>query len=784
MKNIAVVLLGGTAFAALACVPSVAQQAPTSGAASSETFETVVVTAQRREESSQKTPVAVTALSDEMLRTQRVETATDLQYLAPSLVVSSPINRDDDKYSIRGQGPTAPSTAAVLVGGGNGVETYFADAISYAAGAGLYYDLQSVQVVNGPQGTLFGKATTGGVVIFTPHKPTNNFEGYGEVGFGNYGMESIDAAVNFPIISDKLMVRIAGEGYLRDGYTIDRGPYFPGKDYDNRNYWTMRATILFRPIESVENETIFTINNSQENGTGRILTGVNPAYGFASLLQPALAEQQAAGVRSTAFSTDTFSKHHRWEVVNTTRWFINDDITFKNIATYQSHKYGNADDIDGTVYPFSDLTGAHNYPWHLQTGYVTEEAQLQGTSLGGDLQWTTGVYYEYDHDTGPQPFDQLSWSAALPVVLDLTQPFATDTTRSTGVYAQTTFDLGRIWEAVRGLKLTTGYRYTWDSYDVNFGFYVANSNALGLPANLCASGLYGASPTFYPASNCAIGGKGKSSAASWTLGLDYQLTDDTLVYVRSARGYLPGGFNPMVFDDTSPYRTFKPASVIDTEGGVKSQFTVAGMNTMLDANVFYSTYHNMQRPVSLIFSGINTGGFINAAESEIYGVELQGSIIPFAGLRLSTIYSYNYGHYSDIDPLVAPQLVGIPFADLPNHKFTLTADYTLPLPENIGAVDVSASYSYQSRYFDSTAVQPQDHIQPYGLLNLGLNWRAILGTSWDASFNMTNVGDKTYRVGQNGIYDAAAGTGEITSIYGEPRMYVFKLRYSFGPGFN
>lgn len=774
MRNMTVALLSGTALAVFACGPSIAQQAPTTGggdSASSDMLETVVVTAQRREENIQKAPVSVTAISGEQLRTQRIQTAEDLQYLAPSLNVSSSVNRDDNTFVIRGQGPTLPSSASVAGGGGTGVVAYFADTVANGAGPGLYYDLESVQVVNGPQGTLFGKNTTGGVVLFTPRKPTNNFEGYAEIGAGDYSMKSIDAAVNIPIIADKLLVRIAGEGYLRDGFTIDRGPLFTGKDYDNRNYWTARATILFRPTESIENETIVDILRSQENGNGRVISAVNPTSAAAPLLVPFFSQQQAAGIRSTALSTNEFQKNHNQGIINTTRWFINDNITFKNIFSYKETRSTDATDNDGSPYALADLRGAQNYPWHLQHGAYTEEAQLQGTSFGGDLAWTTGGYFGYNHSIGKQPYDQIAG-----LTFELVQPDGKDASRSYGIYVQTTYDLGNIAESVRGLKLTTGYRYTWDYYSYGLALYVPS---LG---NLCYASLLGAPLTAYPASNCAIDGKGKSSAQSWTLGLDYQVTDNVLAYVRSARGYLPGGFNPGILDTSLPQYKFHPESVINVEVGVKSQFTLAGMPSQLNVDVFHSDFNDMQRPVTEILpGGVGAGFFTNAAEAEIYGLELQGMIVPFHGAKLSVVYSYNNGYYTKIDPAAAPSLVGIPFATLPKHKVNVSGSYSLPFPESVGDVNVSASYSYQSKFFSAQAVQPQDYIEDYGLLNLGVHWDGIMSTSWDASFTMTNATNNDYRIGQGMGY---VGDGEIVSMYGEPRMFMFKLRYSFGPGFN
>ena len=268
-------------------------------------LEEITVTARRREESLYAVPVAVTALSPGDIRARGIQTAEDLQNYVPSLNVSSSVTRDDYTFSLRGMGPTGGSgPGAVLAGGGTGVVTYFADVPTSGAGPGLFYDLESVQVAAGPQGTLFGKNTTGGAVLFVPKKPVNDFEGSVEYGMGDYNMKTATAVVNVPLVDDKVLLRVAGQFLDRDGFTIDRGPYFAGKDYDNRDYWALRATLLLRPFDNLENTTIFSALHSEGNGDGFVLTAVNPAGAFGSLLSPILAEQLASGIRSTSLSAN------------------------------------------------------------------------------------------------------------------------------------------------------------------------------------------------------------------------------------------------------------------------------------------------------------------------------------------------------------------------------------------------------------------------------------------------------------------------------------------------
>ena len=729
-------------------------------------LEEIMVTARRREESLASVPVAVTALTGETLRAKNVQTAEDLQNYVPSLNVSSSVTRDDYTFSLRGMGPTGGSgPGAVLAGGGSGVVTYFAEVPTSGAGPGLFYDLESVQVAAGPQGTLFGKNTTGGVVLFVPQKPVNDFEGSVELGAGDYHMKTATAVLNAPLVDDRVLVRLAAQALDRDGFTIDRGPYFPGKEYDNRDYWAARLSVLLRPSDSLENYTIVSALHSDEHGDGFVLTAVDPNGAFGSLLLPVLAQQQASGVRSAALSADEIDKRFNYGIINTTHWSISEQWQLKNIFSYQVQKWRNSEDVDGTPLVLDDLVPVSRN-WHTQVGTYTEEPQLQGAALNGNLKITAGAYYEDGHNLAPQPY-QVEVALGNFIIHQADQ---TNSERSRALYAQTTYDLGGSFAGLSGLKLTTGYRYTWDDYAYGIAAYSPSAGN----ACLTSSGTY-------PQTDCSFSASGQSGGSSWTLGLDYQLPS-ALVYLRSSRGYVPGGFNPSFgFTpggvDTPQFR-FAPESVIDVELGVKSEFTLGRVPAAVTADIFHSNYTNIQRYVSeTLPGGIASNFTANASEAEIEGFEFQGTIVPINGFTLDATYSYNYGKYTKIDPAAAPSLVGVPFAYLPENKASLGATYKITPAPAVGELSVGMSFSYQARFFDAPAVQPFDYIAGYGLLNARIDWKNLLQTTMDASFFVTNATDRIYRVGQ---YNNLVSNGYITSFYGEPRMYGVLLRYRFG----
>jgi iron complex outermembrane receptor protein len=236
------------------------QGSPQSGA----TLDEVIVTARRRDESLQQVPISITAIDQEALQRQGVSTLTDLQQLVPSAYVTGYSHGSTQQFfSIRGQSESGLNTGGGA-GGGPAVVGYFSEVPVPMSGPGLYYDLQSVDVLKGPQGTLFGRNTTGGAVLFEPQRPDlEKVTGYGQLLAGNYDRAQSEAAINLPVIDGKLAIRIAGQMESREGYTRDVNT---GVDYDNRHFQAARIGILFQPNDAVEDYFIGNYLAVKEHG--------------------------------------------------------------------------------------------------------------------------------------------------------------------------------------------------------------------------------------------------------------------------------------------------------------------------------------------------------------------------------------------------------------------------------------------------------------------------------------------------------------------------------------
>jgi iron complex outermembrane recepter protein len=873
-------LLATTAVAAAAPALAAAQQ---SGNAADSVVSEVVVTANRREELAQRVPVAVTALSNRTLAEQGIDNVSDLLGRVPSLnVAPNATQRDAEGVTIRGQGQTFLAPV--------GVVNYFAEVpliqgavIANQGGPGTFLDLQSLQVLRGPQGTLFGKNTTGGALLFGPQKPTNRLEGYVQAQVGDYNDREFEAVLNVPLIDDKLMVRIAAQKVDRDGYTKDvgtadatlslpfqapgfrplvipnsnlvlpgKGPStgiaglpglgdttasFAGKDYDDRHYSTVRFGLLFRPTDRIENYLVGYFTDSHNNGTGQVLVNaptnhpslinlVANAYGGLgafNALDPALAQavvarQRALGPRRVSLNTDQFYKLKTWALVDTFSAKLTDNLTFRNIVAYQRMRQRYAWDLDGSYLPvlsqvpgiitqgamanlpqLADIGGVGQTAYVTDASLFTEEPQLHADYFDGKLVGVLGAFYSKQKPEGLQgtgSYNAATYGGGF---------FGTETV-SKAIYGQGTVDLGLLVDALDRLKLTLGARHTWDSFD---GF-AYSPGLVSLPVSRASD---------------------DQEANTWTVGLDYQVTPNDLVYAKVTRGYKAGGFNSSAVQ--AALATFGPEYVTSYEIGAKTDHRIGDVPVRFNVNLYELKYRDIQRTTADIApngcgvpgapprcaltgntSGLDQGAAtFNVGAATVRGVELDASAELFRGFTLSGSYSYTDAHYTNFflpfapgasatgpqagikltcaGPVPIPNGVGAPttlidltcspFPFSPEHQYSLNARYSHALGD-AGELVFNLNYNHADKSWTSSATlpiaNPFAYADEYDVVNASVEWNSILGSKVDARVFVTNLTDTTYRISNSNGGDAPLGYN--TAIYNEPRMYGLSLRYSFG----
>lgn len=763
MANLRTACMGGVAAAAILGAPAMARQSvdPAPARPQAETtaeLPELVVTARRREERAQTVPVAISVFTPEILKARNITNQVDLANSTPSMVANaSGFPRQFGGFAIRGQGPAFGATA--------GTVAYFAEVpngyVPTEGRPGTFFDLASVQILKGPQGTLFGKNATGGNILFEPHRPTNALEGYGQVQIGNYNDREFEGALNLPLVDDKLMLRVSAASARRDGYTKDVGPIFAGKDYDNLAYDNVRVGLLFRPTDAFENYTVLRHYQSKDHGGGTTLFDFNPAaagsvpgfppfpvLAFFPNLMNDLADQRARGPRKVSYGLDQYYKFKMDQVINSTTFEISPTLSIKNTASYSRTYYSYGYDYDATPYPIAGQASPS-----LPLGdedYFTEELQLQGRAFNDGLQYVVGGFIDsqWPHATSQGRFDAFPLSTLLGGRVEGDQRLAT---RSRAAFAQATYDMAKLSPTLEGLSVTAGYRYTVD--------HASSSTMILAPP--------------------ATSGSADFNYGSYTFNVDYKITPRIMVYAGARSAYKAGGVNTQI-PSSSPYAAFKPERLRDVEVGLKSDMDLGGAKLRANLDVFSGDYLNIQRTTQAIGPG---GVLVNvtrsAAEARIRGLEFEGALIPSRHIELTLAYSYTDSKYTKVtDALAGAVLNGAAFPYTPKNKLSVGAKVYLPVDAALGQVSLSAAYSLQSK---QSIAQTNDSVYPYipgyDVVNLRADWRNVAGRPVTISAFVTNVADKTYAVGQ---FDAFNTTGFVTRTYAEPRMYGLQVRYDFG----
>ena len=832
-------LLGSVALG-ITAVPmtAFAAEAEAAPAAAAPGVPEIIVTANRREERAQDVPISLSVISGAALQERAVTQLQDIATTVPSLVVApnGQASRDVQSPSIRGQSASFEGSPAVVVYL-NEVPLPSAYSLSSQGGPGNFVDLSNLQVLEGAQGTLFGRNTTGGAILLTPAKPTDKLEGHIQAGFGNYNLFESEAVLNIPV-NDKVRLRLVGASRDRDGFTHDTQW---NKDRDDQHWRTGRIGLWLNPLEGVTNYTMGYYTESHSNGTGTIAASYNQkrllglaetpvpigggvtyplgalvgSYNFCgagtgvpncSAYDTMIAQQKAAGPRQTAHDIDDFTKLYTGGIDNTTDIEINSNLKLRNIVSWseiKSYYAQNTSGLDAPIYDTGTTVESRTAPkdWYK---LFTDELQLQGTGLDKKLTYTAGAFYFNQTPAGTSQ----SWAYTLcayptPTGCPLGTYQASVTNRSKALYAQATLDMGALTPSLDHLRLTAGYRYTWDT--------VIGSNASWNYVKLPNGSPYVTGCSWNsiknpnPLTDCQYSATLNSSAPNWNIGLDYRPTRDLMVYAKVTRGYKAGGFNSYaVFTDT---RTFGPEKVTDYEAGFKSNYTVAGMPTMLNVNGFYLDYDNIQRAAGDYNAATGGNGAItlNNASAVIKGVELEWMVRPAKGFELGGNYSHLESHYKSFifnsnsgvwdctaQSITSPKVfVGAnmtcrPLQYLSPNILSIYGRVTIPAPEKIGDISLYASYSWTDKqatapfstetFPDGTANEPGVLLPSYGLLNATLEWKHVMGSKVDLTVFGTNLANKTYEISNSGVYQTI---GAQAVIYGEPRMFGARVKFSF-----
>ena len=843
-------LLSGTACAALLLSTGAWAQDATPVAATPAVtgLETVIVTARKRAEDAQTVPIAITALDQTSLDKLSVQTFEDLKYVAPSVYIAPTTFRQDTlNVTIRGQRDFDSSSGQSVMSFDTAAAIYM-DGVYMARPVGLtgaLFDIDSLEVLKGPQGTLVGRNSTGGAILYQTREPGDTFGGNLKISGGDHVRGGIEGAINIPL-TDDLFFRAAvqltnDKGYIVNhysdpatGFTNSQPAMGSNKIAGNFSLkWAPDSSwdILLRANISAEHDTGSSYHDlgyfpgsGLRNGkpaicnipgscngftdylghtvapyyttvTATTASGINPAPAAYNSLLQSVAREQTYGFWSTEQAVSDLDVGH-YQTVSATVNKRFGDISVKWLSAYRWWDNTGTSVSRGLPY---DLT-EYNYQVPDYKSYQSE-LTVNGTALDDKLQWTTGLFF-FQEDS---PRDGGLFYLFLPAnvapapgkgvtLQDGTQSSQRNT--SYAAYAQATYTV------TPGTRVTAGVRYTYDerhalldTQDIIFPATVA-SNTAAVAVATTSRAVFDASPIVFhgityagstricaltdanskllSAAQCPTNINAGFHKPTYTLAIDHDLWDGTLVYATTRTGYRSGAINSAAIQPAAIIA--KPENVTDYEAGVKSDFTLAGIPFRANLDGYFSDYHDIQVLVNLpnVTLATGPGGVactqalfnagscpaatfdnvtLNAKTAHIFGTEWDVTAVPLPGLTLNTSGSYLSGRYTDFSytppagylfPVAGgTNLSGTPFP-LPVWQLNQTATYATGL-RDLGGLPIddlvfTAHYYWQSRYLaNMTGFDPSQRTGSYGFLNLRIDLLNLAGKNVDLAATMNNA---------------------------------------------
>ena len=752
-------------------------------------LEEVVVTAQKRAQSLQDVPISVQALSGDMLAQNGVSTLSDLSSISPGFKLAD-TQGTSNVSALRGVNSFAF---------GFGLEEsipFYLDGVYLGNGfdmLGDLLDIQRVEVLKGPQGTLFGRNASGGAISVIRNKPQNEFEAEIGAGVGNYDLLTTRAIVNVPVIDDVLLVRGGVSTRDRDGWQTN---VVTGKDdglEQDRTSGFLRALWLVN--ESLEIEYSGDWSRQKDHPGYKSVSTVRPGSAVWesvwSQADPASFyserhEDNASGDRGVSLAggaiplvpsetpPDIIQDRKISGNALTATWDINEDMTLTSITSYRKVDTKVGNDADG-----GDIGMANSW----QVGTTKEfNQELRINAAWENVDWLAGFnYYKQDRD-----MDVTTYVSSI-IALDriglvggrdtqVTEISAGENeTESYSVFGDAT------WHLTERLNLTAGIRYSYDekSYSlIDAGNDTFNNQGILYPNY---DQLYDPSTTSWEDDWSNVSGR---------IGFDYALNDEAMLFGSISQGYKSGGFNTRLTVEgsadegyTSPEFATEPfdeESNINYELGVKSDLFDGRLR--FNSSVFYYIYEDLQ--VLLADGNSPVARTVNASEVTGYGWDNELVYRATEGLTLSLNFLALNAEYTD-DVVDGTGVLRVEDGSTrpwsPDWAATMAVDYYLDLGGS-GELRTNLTYSYQDDQFmrNTQATQnytDEDNSQDaYGLLNGRVSFYSA-NERWEVALWGKNLLDEAYKGNLIASSDSVAGV--LMAVRGEPRTYGLEAIYRF-----
>lgn len=740
----------------------------------------IIVTAQFRKQALQTTPLSITAVDSAMLEARSQTSVQQVSNQAPNVTLranNTAFGSSMIAY-IRGVGQDDFNFALEP-----GVGIYVDD-VYYSSLTGTLLDLldlQRVEILRGPQGTLAGKNSIGGAIKLYSKKPEPGTSGFMEGTVGSYSRLDFRGGVNFQLGSN-LYARMSGMTHHENGYVtrLDYACTHPGSglptqtDGDGCKLGTEggkavsagRLALRWEPTDSLDINVAgdFTQDNSEVGASvvtaiygspGVSYQGVPydarflPPNGYTSYSTFVDPRQPDAEHPWYPYTTRPIQHYLGWGVSTNIDWDLGNRMSLKSVTAYRWYRNDFSEDTDGSPLPVQMVI---NHTRHWQ---VSQELRLNG-SIGRLIDYTIGGFYLKERGNGAARVD-LNYGGGLDFLQNDPTP-----ARSIAAFAQATAHV------TPKLDLIAGYRITNDHKDYIFVRTNPDGSAIQpvvgnyIPPNGYLYGLDGSIGSY------------RKTHSDYRLDMSYRWTGNFMTYAQVSTGYKGGGVNPRPYFP-SQIVAIQPETMTAFEVGLKSDLFDRRMRFNLSA--FYNDYRDIQLTTTRCdaispFPGAPCFAPLNVGSAHIKGIEAETTLRPVDGLLIDASASYLDFNYTQINPDtgVVPGDIS-PYT--PKWKWSLGAQYEIPVSD-MGSITPRVDVSYQSTTWSLAANSPLNVLPTYTLLNARLTWRSP-DRSWQVALEATNLTNKYYLLSKQ----VPSGSGYINGQPGMPRRYAVSVRKNF-----
>lgn len=733
---------------------------------SEQTFaiEEIVVTAQKREQSLQDVPIALSAFGSDSIKQLGASDFKGLTAVTPGFSVSGGSGAFPSPY-IRGIGSNVTS-----VGSDPSIGVYIDGVYASRKGGALsdLMDIERVEVLKGPQGTLFGRNSIGGAISIVTAAPENELKGMVGAELGKYNSRALKGMVNVPLVDDTLLLRASASVRKRDGWqeNVPGGP-----DGDNRDRANGRVKLAWLVSDSVEVEFSSTWNRTDEVSTYAEAVVSDPSIigglPVGNLAQ--ISDDKKAGnanLNPWGLASDRtplvpiFERSLSGQALNVT-WDMNDALTLTSLTSYRTYETSASREYDGTEY----LIGNNEISTE-NNDTLSQEFRLNGA--GDNSDWFVGV-------SATKEAADMRFMVGLLDFLGANggQPFYEDSfvkadTESYALYGDYT------WHATDHLNITVGARYSYDDKSIDYD----NPAQINGAAGLGGLGFFMATPSQFLDAN------GNPNATelseSWTdfsprLVIDYALDNDVMLYASVAQGYKSGGFNTypsVVQDSTNPNflmvlpestASVDPETTVNLELGVKSTWLDGRLT--VNASAYAMDYDDLQVEV---VSG-QVVQLANAGKASSRGVEVEVKYHLTPNLKIMSNVAWMDTEYDEF-VRGGVDYAGTPLRFSPEWTGSLGIDYSVQLAD-LGELRTFVNYSYKDDHLLSETYEEGS----YNLLSARVSFLSMDG-AWELSAFGNNLTDESYL---SNYVETLNGFGFTSANRNQPKTYGAELIYNF-----